>query len=193
MQVVSEASAGDEAVEKALEVRPDVIVMDVRMPHMSGIQATRKIKQQLPDTGIVMISALDNDPEIFDSIEAGANGFLVKDDEPEALVAAVRNASEGRAYLPPSITKRLMERVANPMGAGRSGRAGHPGESPLTEREISVLRLLALGKRNREIATALGISERTVGNHIVNIYQKLRIKDRAQAIMYAVRNGIINV
>src|SRR5581483_7552381 len=178
MQVVSEASAGDEAVEKALEVRPDVIVMDVRMPHMSGIQATRKIKQQLPDTGIVMVSALDNDPEIFDSIEAGANGFLVKDDEPEALVAAVRNASEGRAYLPPSITKRLMERVANPMGAGRSGRAGHPGEPPLA---------------NREIATALGISERTGGNHIVNIYQKLRIKDRAQAIMYAVRNGIINV
>jgi DNA-binding NarL/FixJ family response regulator len=192
IDVVSEASSGEEALEKARETHPDVVIMDVRMPNISGIEATRRIKEEMPDVGVVMMSALDSDTEVFDAIEAGASGYVLKDEEPDTVLDAIKSASEGRAYLPPSIAKRVMQRVAETLSS-RSPRHSTPEGGMLTDREATILRLLAEGKRNREIAALLGISERTVGNHIVNIYNKLHIKDRASAVIYAVQKGLIKI
>lgn len=190
-QVVSEASEGNEAVEKTLASRPDVVVMDIGMPGMDGIAAARQIKECMPEVGVVMISATDQDRDIYEAIQAGVSGYIVKDDKPEAMIEAVRNAAEGKAYLPPLIAKRVLEGVAGSMN-GRRDAMGKMS-TPLSSREISVLRLMAEGRRHKEIARDLCISERTVGNHIASIYNKLGIDDRAQAIVYAIKKGIIRV
>jgi DNA-binding NarL/FixJ family response regulator len=168
-----------------------VVVMDVSMPGMDGIAAAREIKQCLPDTGVVMISASDDDREIYEAIQAGVSGYIVKDDKPEAMLQAVQNASEGKAYLPPVIAKRVLESVAGTMNGQRNSL--NKSSMPLSSREISVLRLVAEGKRHKEIARELCISERTVGNHVASIYNKLGIDDRSQAIVYAIKKGIIRV
>lgn len=190
-QVVSEASEGNEAVTKALASRPDVVVMDISMPGMDGIAAARKIKESLPDTSVVIIAATDHDREIYEAIQAGVSGFVVKDDKPEAMLEAVRNAAEGKAYLPPHITKRVLEGMAGSVGGRKN--ALNKASVPLSTREITVLRLIAEGKRHKEIARELCISERTVGNHVASIYNKLGICDRSQAIVYAIKKGLIRV
>jgi DNA-binding NarL/FixJ family response regulator len=191
IQVLDEAMESDEAVEKALERNPDVVVMDISMPGMGGIEATRKIKNQRPSIGVVMLSASNDEQKILNAIEAGASGYITKDDVPDSIREAVRNVSEGKAFLPPAIAKQILERVSNLMIS--RGREHGNGDRALTPREIMVLRLMAEGHRNRAIAAQLGISERTVGNHINSIYRKLAISDRAQAIRYAIRTGIIRV
>ena len=190
--VVAEAREGGEAVDKALSHKPDVVVMDISMPGMNGIEAAREIKSKLPKTGVVVISATDEDQQVFEAIEAGVSGYIVKDDTPQSMIDAIQRAAEGKAYLPPLIAKRVMDRVAGAM-SGRRDLSSSNGATPLSAREISVLRLMAEGKRNREIANELCISERTVGNHITSIYIKLCIYDRAQAIVYAIKKGIIRV
>lgn len=190
ISVVGEASNGDEAVRQALHCHPDVVVMDVRMPVMDGIEASRKIKQELPSTEIVMISGVDQDEEhLFQAIDAGARAYVGKDEAPEAIIEAVRNASQGEAYLPPSAMKLLLDHIAN---EHRRPGAGQPllAEARLTQREKDVLRLLAKGRHNQEIAEELGLSVRSVGNHLAKIYNKLHIHGRAEAVLYAVRNGI---
>lgn len=191
-EVVAEAHEGGEAVEKALLHTPDVVVMDVTMPGMNGIDAAKEIKSRLPKTGIVILSATDEDQQVFAAIEAGVSGYVVKNDTPQSMVDAIQGAAEGKAYLPPLIAKRVMERVAGAM-SGRNDLSSSSEGTPLSAREVSVLRLLAEGKRNREIANELCISERTVGNHITSIYNKLGIYHRAQAILYAIKKGIIRV
>lgn len=190
--VVAEANDGREAVEQALAHQPDVVVMDIRMPAMDGVAAAKEIKAKLPMTGVVIVSATDDDQQVLEAIEAGVSGYVVKDDTPESVMAAVWSASEGKAYLPPLIAKRVLDRLAGAM-SGRSELSASNGGTPLSPRELSVLRLLAQGGRNREIAGELCISERTVGNHITSIYNKLCIYDRAQAIVYAIKTGIIRV
>lgn len=191
-QVVCEAREGGEAVEKALAQRPDVVIMDIGLPGMDGIEAARQIKEQLPKTGVVVISNFDDDQHLFDAIQAGVSGYVVKDDDPENMLQAIHNAAEGKAYLPPLIARRVLDGVAGSLN-GREDRLSSKGSTPLTSRELSVLRLMAEGRRNREIAEQLCISERTVGNHITNIYNKLCIYDRAQAIVYAIKKGIVRV
>ena len=191
LEVVCEAATGEEALEKARETHPDVAIIDVRMPHMNGIEATRRLKQEMPGLGVVVMSAADTDTDLFEAIEAGANGYILKDEDPNTLIEALENASQGKAYLPPSVAKRVVQRIVS--RSSPVARSSTPPAARLTERETTILRLLAEGKRNRETAQLLGISERTVGNHVVNIYNKLHIKDRAQAIVYAVRKGIISV
>lgn len=191
LEVVSEARTGEEAVAQAREHHPDVIVMDILMPGMSGIEAARQIKQELPNVGIVMVSALEDEEHILDAIQAGASGYLLKADEPRAVLQAVRNASEGKAFLPPNVAKTVLDRFAQGMTARQA--RGRRSNLQLTDRELTVLRLMAQGKRNREIANELCISERTVGNHLASIYSKLQIDDRVQAILYAIRKGIVKV
>jgi two-component system, NarL family, response regulator NreC len=191
-EIVAEAREGGEAVAKAVSHKPDVVLMDICMPGMDGIEAAKEIKQKLPSTGVVIVSATDDDQQIFDAIEAGVSGYVVKDDTAQSMLSAVEHAIEGKAYLPPLIAKRVMDRVAGAMG-GRNDLATNTSSTPLSGREVNVLRLLAEGKRNREIANDLCISERTVGNHITNIYNKLGIYDRAQAVVYAIKKGIIRV
>ncbi|MGH2519627.1 MAG: response regulator [Chloroflexota bacterium] len=190
-QVICEAREGGEAVEKAIQQKPDVVVMDISMPGMDGIAAARQIKEQLPKTGVVMVSAADDDERIFDAIQAGVSGYIVKDDDPESMLQAIHNAALGKAYLPPLIAKRVLDGVAGSLN-GRDDRGGK-NSTPLTSRELAVLRLMAQGHRNKEIANDLCLSERTVGNHITSIYNKLSIYDRAQAIIYAIKKGIVRV
>jgi DNA-binding NarL/FixJ family response regulator len=191
-KVVSEATEGSEAVDKAVKAKPDVVVMDINMPGMDGIEAAKQIKENLPDTGVVVITAYDDDRRIFEAIQAGVAGYILKDDAPQTMVDAINNAAEGKAYLPPMIIKRVLEGVAGALGVRGEGSA-EKTITPLSSRELTVLRLMAEGKRNREIAVDLCISERTVGNHITNIYNKLGIYDRSQAVVYAIKKGIVRV
>src|SRR5437667_8392915 len=169
-KIVSEATEGAEAVDKAQQSKPDVVVMDINMPGMDGIAAAKQIKQCCPDTGVVMITAYDDDRRIFEAIQAGVASYVLKDGDPDTMIQAVGNAAQGKAYLPPLIVKRVLDGVAGALG-GR-GDMTEKSITPLSNRELSVLRLMAEGRRNREIAQDLSISERTVGNHITNIYNK---------------------
>ncbi|MGH2469028.1 MAG: response regulator [Chloroflexota bacterium] len=189
VEVVTEAAGGEEAVEKARTFVPDVVIMDVRLPGMGGIEATRLIKKEHPPTEVVIISAIDDEEQIVEAIEAGATGYLIKDDEPESVVSAIHQASQGKAYLTPDVARRVLDRFATAL----AGKHHRRGSSELTPRETTILQLMATGKRNREIAQRLGISERTVGNHIANIYSKLQIQDRAQAILYAIQKGLVRI
>ena len=189
--VVSEATEGSEAVEKAQKQKPDVVVMDINMPGMDGIAAAKQIKECCPDTGVVVITAYDDDRRMFEAIQAGVAGYVLKDDDPQTMIQAVGSAAEGKAFLPPLIVKRVLEGVAGAL-AGKADSAER-SITPLSAREVGVLRLMAEGKRNREIAKELFISERTVGNHITNIYNKLGIYDRSQAVVYAIKKGIVRV
>jgi DNA-binding NarL/FixJ family response regulator len=190
-KVISEATEGAEAVEKAEKQKPDVVVMDINMPGLDGIAAAKQIRQCCPDTGVVVITAYDDDRRIFEAIQAGVAGYVLKDDDPQTMIQAIDNAARGKAFLPPLIVKRVLEGVAGALG----GRVDSPDKTitPLSDRELTVLRLMAEGKRNREIAKDLVISERTVGNHSTNIYNKLGIYDRSQAVVYAIKKGIVRV
>lgn len=189
--VISEATEGNEAVSKALACKPDVVVMDVSMPGIDGIVAARRIKECLPATGVVMISATDGDQDIYEAIQAGVSAYVVKNDEPQAMLQAVQNAADGKAYLPPTIAKRVLQGLAGAM-SGRPADALNRSTT-LSSRELSVLRLIAEGYRHKDIARQLAISERTVGNHIASMYNKLGISDRAQAIVYAIKKGIVRI
>lgn len=168
--------------------------MDVRMPVLDGIEASRQIREQLPATEIVMVTgAEDDEDQLFRAIDAGARSYIGKNESPEVIVEAVRSASQGAAYLPPHAVKMLFDRLSN---SGQRGRG--PAELPvtparLTDREKDVLRLLAKGHRNQEIADALDLSVRSVGNHLAKIYNKLHIHGRSEAVLYAIRNGIATV
>jgi DNA-binding NarL/FixJ family response regulator len=196
VRVVGEASTGEEAVQQAMRTHPDVIVMDIRMPIMDGIEASREIKRQLPATEIVMVSgAEENEEELFRAIDAGARAYVGKDEDPQTIIEAVHSASHGGAYLPPHAVQMLMHRLSN-AGKPAATRAPEPGAASdprLTPREKEVLRLLAKGRRNQEIAHDLGLSVRSVGNHLAKIYNKLHIHGRSEAVLYAIRTGIASV
>jgi len=193
LKVVGEASNGEEAVRQAVRTHPDVVVMDVRMPGMDGIEASRQIKEQLPRTEIVMVTGADNDQDqMFRAIDAGARAYVGKDEPPTVIVEAVRSAAEGEAYLPPQALKMLFNRIATAKPVVRKEAAIGPvaPDKRLTPREKEVLRLLAKGRRNQEIATEMGLSVRSVGNHLAKIYNKLHIHGRSEAVLYAIKSGI---
>jgi DNA-binding NarL/FixJ family response regulator len=183
-RVIGEAGGAAEAVEKARACVPQVVLMDILMPGMDGIAAAREIKEVLPDTGVVMLTSSSDDAHVHEAIRAGVSGYVVKDEGPKVIIEAVARAAEGHAYLPPAIARRVLQgmRLRDAVSTG-----GHD----LSARESSVLRLIAEGYRQKEIARELCISPRTVGNHVANIYNKLGIADRAQAIVYAIKKGIV--
>jgi DNA-binding NarL/FixJ family response regulator len=192
IEIVGEAETGDQAVERTRQFHPDVVLMDARMPRMSGIEATREIKSEMPGTEVVVLSAFEDDEQVLQAFDAGASGYLIKGDDLNSVLRAIHTASAGKLHLGPSIAKRILDRLS----VREIPREEPPRRQPkgeLTAREITVLRLMAEGKKNREIATILGISERTVGNHIARMFSKLQIRDRAQAILYAVRKGIVQL
>ena len=187
--VAAEAANGSEAVAAVLRHRPDVVLMDIRMPEMDGLEATRRILGSKPGCGcrIIILTTFDLDQYVYAALTAGASGFLLKDTSPEQLVAAVRTVRSGDALLAPSITRRLIERFA-PHQPGQV--ISRTGLSDLTARELEVLRLLAQGLSNAELAAELTLSEATVKTHVARILAKLQLRDRVQAVVLAYETGL---
>ena len=186
VEVVGEAENGQEAVTAAQELQPDVILMDLMMPEMDGIEATRCITADHPEARILVLTSFAADDKVFPAIKAGALGYLLKDSGPEELVDAIRQVYQGESSLHPTIARKLLSELSGP-----SERP--PTAEPLTEREVEVLRLVARGGSNREIAEALVISEATVRTHVSNILSKLHLASRTQAALYALREGLASL
>jgi two-component system, NarL family, response regulator LiaR len=182
IEVVGEARDGLEGVRRAQELHPDVVLMDLVMPNMDGVDATSRIKEQRPDTHVIVLTSFLDDERVVPAIKAGATSYLLKDVAATDLARAIRGARAGQAQLHPEVARRLMQQVTTP----RKAEAG----AQLTDREREVLRLLAEGRSNKEIARSLVVSERTVKGHVSNILGKLGLQDRTQAALYAVRHGL---
>jgi DNA-binding NarL/FixJ family response regulator len=193
IQVVAEAADGKEAIAAVLKHRPDVVLMDIRMPEMDGLEATRRILASRPgqDVRIIILTTFDLDQYVYAALAAGASGFLLKDVSPEHLVAAVRLVRTGDALLAPSITRRLVERFA-PRGPASGPGALDRDTSALTPRELEVLGLIARGLSNSELASALTLSEATVKTHVARILTKLQLRDRVQAVVLAYETGLVS-
>jgi DNA-binding NarL/FixJ family response regulator len=188
IEVVAEASTGLEAVDKAKRFHPNVVLMDIRMPELDGLQATRQILAGDADARILILTTFDLDEYVYEALNAGASGFVLKDDPPEQLIGAVRTVAAGDALLSPTITKRVIKQFA------RIPRPTQPeGLDELSERELEVFRLIARGLSNTEIAVELFIGETTVKTHVTHILQKLGLRDRVQAVVLAYQAGIVAV
>ena len=189
LEVVGEAGDGAEAVTEAERLKPDVILMDVRMPELDGIEATRRLLADgATETKVVMLTTFDMDEYVYDALRAGASGFLLKDVPPEQLIDGIRAVGNGDALLAPSITRRLIEEFV------RSGpaRTGPPsGLAELTARELEVLQAIARGLSNAEIAKELFVSETTVKTHVAHVLMKLDLRDRVQAVVLAYESGLV--
>jgi len=189
IEVVGEAADGLEAIEQARATRPDVVLMDVQMPRMDGIEATRHLVAD--DLGhVVIVTTFDRDDYLFDALQAGASGFLLKNAGPEQLLDAVRAAGRGHALLAPEVTRRVIGRMAGE-AADRAERPEPAGLAHLTAREREVLVLLGRGLSNAEIAADLVLGEATVKTHVSNVLAKLHLRDRVQAVIYAYEAGLI--
>jgi DNA-binding NarL/FixJ family response regulator len=188
VEVVGVAYDGEEAVVLCRETEPDVVLMDISMPKQDGISATREIRSLLPQTAVIILTAHEEDEQIFEGIKAGAQGYLLKDAEPEDLSRAIRTVHAGDTIIAPDLAQKMLSTFESGTISGSSRFM-----PPLTERELEVIRALARGKSDRQIAQSLCISEKTVRNHTSNIYRKLHIFDRTQAVIYAIREGVIDV
>ena len=187
MSVVGEAGDGLAAVELALDTTPDVVLMDIRMPRLDGIEATRRLLAQLPDARVLVLTTFDLDEYVYAAVQAGASGFLLKDVSPDDLVHAVHVVARGEAMLAPTLTRRLLERFASQPLPGVLS----PAVSSLTERELAVLRLVARGLSNADIASNLFLSEATVKTYVSRLLAKLGLRDRVQLAVLAYESGLV--
>jgi len=190
LSVVGQASDGRQAVELVAETSPDVILMDVRMPRSTGLEACLSIKERVPSSKIVMLTISDEENDLFEAIRAGANGYLLKDVPGEEIAAGIRAVHHGQSLISPSMASKLLTEFA--LISRRETEAPNPHAPKLTAREVEVLRLVARGLGNRDIGVQLFISENTVKNHVRNILEKLQLHTRMEAAMYAVRQNLID-
>ena len=191
LDVVGEATDGREAIEQSRALRPDVVLMDIRMPELDGLEASRRIIAEQGDSAprILMLTTFDLDEYVYEALRAGASGFLLKDTPPEQLVEAIHVVAGGDALLSPVVTRRVIaEFVRRPPATARPPA---PGLDELTARELEILRLIARGLSNAEIAAEAFVSETTVKTHVARILQKLRVRDRVQAVVFAYEHGIV--
>jgi NarL family two-component system response regulator LiaR len=184
--VVAEASDGAEAITLARQLRPDVILMDLLMPNVDGIEAVRQIRAEQPDARILVLTSFATDDQVFPAIKAGALGYLLKDSSPTELVEAISQVYRGESSLHPSVARKLLQELSRPPKQ-------EPTVDPLTEREVEVLRLVAQGRSNQEIANELVVSEGTVRTHVSSILSKLHLASRTQAALYALRTGLASL
>jgi DNA-binding NarL/FixJ family response regulator len=191
LKVVGEASDGAMAAEGAAKLKPDVVLMDVRMPGTDGIEGTRRIVASTPQTRVLILTTFDVDEYAFTALRAGASGFLLKDVPPEQLVEAIRAVASGDAVVSPRITRELLDRYAASLPAEPPASGLHPILAKLTEREGEVLMALARGLSNAEIARELVLSEKTVKTHVTRILGKLELRDRVQAVVLAYEQGLV--
>lgn len=182
MEVVGEAGDGEEAVELAQKLRPDVVLMDLRLPGVTGVEAIRRIRARSPHTHILILTTYDSDESILEGLQAGAEGYLLKGSSRQELLSAIRAVARGESPLPPAVAGRLINRL-------RSGASA----TELSSRELEVLKLMAAGKRNREIAQDLFLSEKTVKSHVSSILRKLNAEDRTEAVTIGLRRGLISL
>jgi DNA-binding NarL/FixJ family response regulator len=187
IEVVGEASDGHAAVERATALRPDVVLMDVRMPSLDGIAATREVLAVSPDVRVVILTTFEQDDYIFGALSAGASGFLLKRTRPEDLIAAIHTIAAGDSLLSPSVTRTVIDRMARQPAPDASS---EPRLDELTPREREVLELIARGLSNGEIAAALVVEESTVKTHVKRILRKLRLRDRVHAVIFAYESGL---
>jgi DNA-binding NarL/FixJ family response regulator len=190
IEVSGEAADGAEAVTRARQLQPDLVLMDIRMPNMDGLEATRRILHDSPACKVIVLTTFDLDSYVYDALAAGASGFLLKDVTPEYLAAAVRLVNTGDALLAPTITRRLVARFAGEHSDRRTA-ARRADLAQLTPRELEVLTYLGSGLSNSELAKALILSEATVKTHVSRIFTKLNLRDRAQAVVVAYEEGLI--
>ena len=181
VEVAGAARDGEEALQLVAAHRPDVVLMDLRMPRMDGVEATRRIRKEFPGTHVLVLTTYSDDASIGNALRAGATGYLTKDARPEELARAIASVREGKAQFDPSVQRWLLDAVVGETAA----------PDGLTAREVEVLKLMAAGKSNAEIATSLYISEATVKTHINNLFAKTGLRDRAQAVTYAFRRGLV--
>jgi DNA-binding NarL/FixJ family response regulator len=190
IRVVGEAGDGAEAVERARQLRPDVVLMDVRMPKLDGVAATRRVREMCPDVQVIILTTFDDDEYVFDGLRAGAAGYLLKDVPSEQLAEAIRAAARGEAFIQPSVTRKVVAEFTR-LAEREHRRREQPLVEPLSARELEVLALLAEGLSNQEIAGRLTIAPGTVKNHVSNVLSKLDARDRTQAVLRAQEIGLL--
>jgi DNA-binding NarL/FixJ family response regulator len=190
-KIIGEASDGNEAVRLAGELQPDVMVMDVRMPAMSGVEATREIKASYPNVKVLVLTAHDDDEYVFALLQAGANGYLLKTAEIEELVRAIRTVAAGKSALAPEVTGKVVAQFTSGKSLPEVLTETQENYDGLTDRELDILRLVGQGLSNKQIGKRLFISDRTVQAHLSNIFSKLNVSSRTEAVMHAVRKGWI--
>jgi DNA-binding NarL/FixJ family response regulator len=191
IEVVAEAADGEEAIALAAELVPDVVLMDVRMPRINGIEAARRIRQDNPGTKVVMLTVSDDEEDLYEAVKAGANGYLLKEISVEEVAKAIRVVVQGQSLISPTMASKLLTEFNN-LAKKAEERQQYPTPT-LTTRELEVLKLVAKGMSNREIADALYISENTVKNHVRNILEKLHLHSRMEAVIYAVRERLLDI
>ncbi len=189
VDVVGEAKNGQDAVEQTRKLLPDVILMDLRMPCMDGVEATRLIKREFPHIGIIALTMNEEQQHVFDLVRAGATGYLLKDSDSSQIVDAIRAIARGDSLIHPSVAGKILAEFS--LLAEDKAQTRSLVDHDLTEREITVLRLVASGQTNKEVANSLELSEKTIKNHLGNIFHKLHVYDRTQAAVLAIRRGII--
>ena len=193
-EIIGEAANGEEAIARTIELRPDVLLLDINMPKASGIEVASRLKESCPEVRILALTIHDDQNYMMNMIQSGAAGYLLKDVEPSMMVQAVRRVYAGESYVEPSLTKKLFQGITN-----REEKKVAPAAPGITEgerlstREIEVLRLIGKGMSNAEIARTLYLSEKTVKNHLTNIFRKIDVTDRTQAVLYAIKHKIVNV
>lgn len=187
IEVTGKASNGSEALELIAHSQPDLVLMDLKMPVMNGIEATRRIQRQFPQTKVLILTTFEEDEWLFDALQAGASGYLLKDTPRGYLIKAIRDTIEGKTYLDPVVAGRILDKAVGPQTRPSSWVT-----DKLTERETVVLRLLADGMNNQEIARELHLSQGTVRNHVSAIFSKLEVSDRIQAALVAIRHGLVS-
>jgi DNA-binding NarL/FixJ family response regulator len=186
IEVVGEAADGIEAIERTREIGPDVVLMDIRMPTLDGLEATRRILAMPDPPRVIVLTTFDRDEYLYEALRAGASGFLLKDAPEDRLVAAIRIAADGGSIFAPSATRRLVEEFAR-----KARREAPPELDELTPRELEVLRLVARGLSNEEIASELVVSEHTAKTHVAHVLRKLNLRDRTQVVVLAYESGIV--
>lgn len=195
LEVVGEASDGEEALQKAKELLPNVILMDIHMPGMGGLEATRAIREHVPSADIIVLTIHDGDEYVVEMVNAGAKGYVLKDVEPATVVEAIHRVHEGESFIPSDLMVKVFrefQRISAYQRGISDAPTDHPGvqDERLTARELEVLQHIVYGETNKEIAASLFISEKTVKNHVTNILRKLGLSDRTQAAVYALRHGL---
>lgn len=189
IEVVGVAADGEQAVAAVEAERPDVVLLDLRMPRLDGVEATRRIRERSPEVEVVVLTTYADDESVMSALRAGARGYLTKDASSEEIERAIHDASAGRTRLDPAVQERLVELVTNPSTAAQPGAPEPPGGA-LTERETEVVMLMSQGLSNREIASRLFVTEATVKTHVNNVFNKLDVNDRASAVAWAFRAGL---